>query len=97
MNAGVFQQTRLAGLMGVHISDSKLIKEVAEFKADQANSESSASSGAAALMSMLSKECTAGRSASSSSVATGEGLPALPKRIVDKILRGEYVDFAAAC
>ena len=45
-------------------------------------------------MSMLSKDCTAGRSVSSSSVATGEGFLALPKRIVDQIMRGEYADFA---
>ena len=47
----------------------------------------------AQLMSELKVKMEALR-ATSSMVPTGEGLPSLPKKCVDKILAGEFMDFA---
>ena len=48
----------------------------------------------ARLMSELHGKSDHAKVSSSNLCATGEGLPALPKKCVDKILAGEFVDFA---
>ena len=45
-------------------------------------------------MSQLKSKTDGQKPCSSSLVATGEGLPTLPKKCVEKILAGEYIDFA---
>ena len=71
--------------------DVNALQGVAEF-GDKPNVSVRATS-AAELMAQLGKAFQSGKS-HASSVATGEGLPALPKRLVDKIIAGDYVDFS---
>ena len=64
---------------------------VAEF--DASAGVSARASAAAELMAQLGKSIQSSSKSHALTVATGEGLPALPKRMVDKIIAGEYVDF----
>jgi hypothetical protein len=70
------------------VPDPKLIKGGQEF--------SKAAAGQDSVSALLSQVANAGDSAKGSAavVTTGPGLPALPKKLVDRILADQYVDFA---
>jgi hypothetical protein len=71
------------------VPDPKLIKGVQEF--------GKATAGQDSISALLSQVANAGKSAKGSTAAvvtTGLGLPALPKKLVDRILADQYVDFA---
>ena len=57
-------------------------------------SASARATSAAELMAQLGNAIQSGKS-HTSSVATGEGLPALSKRLVENIVAGDYVDSVA--
>ena len=70
--------------------DSELIKGVREFNSKAATGDGSVT----ALLSQLGESEGAARSSSAVTITTGPGLPALPKKLVDRILSDQYVDFA---
>ena len=74
--------------------DASLLAGLAEFNAEKpAEGGSDTPSLVAGLMSQLKRQQDSTK-ACSSMIPTGEGLPALPKKWVDKILAGEFIDLA---
>ena len=75
------------------IPNSKLLTGLKEFSATSQAEEQGSSSMAAKLMSQLSGKGE-GQKSVPTMIATGEGLPSLSKKFVEKILAGEFIDFA---
>ena len=73
--------------------DENALQGVFEFGNKASVSASARATSAAELMAQLGNAIQSGKS-HASSVATGEGLPALSKRLVEKIVAGDYVDFS---
>ena len=74
--------------------DASLLAGLAEFNAEKpAEGGSDTPSLVAGLMSQLKRQQDSTK-ACSSMIPMGEGLPALPKKCVDKILAGEFIDLA---
>lgn len=74
-------------------ADSPVLGTVPDAELLAAAGEQDSARLVASLMSQLSQKSGA-QKVSSAMIATGEGLPALPKKYVEKILAGEFIDFA---
>ena len=70
-----------------------LLAGVREFQPSQAPTDE-AQGCIAQLMSQLKEKSGLSKSPLPAMTATGEGLPALPRKWVEKIQAGEYIDFA---
>lgn len=74
--------------------DASLLAGITQFSREEgAEADSSAPNLLAKLMSQLKGQPDRQRPCSSL-VPTGEGLPSLPKKLVDKIAAGEFIDLA---
>ena len=71
--------------------DARMLAGVREFQRSP-QLEGGAQGSITQLMSLLKDK--SGPALPPAMIATGEGLPALPKKWVEKIQAGEYVDFA---
>lgn len=75
------------------IPNSKLLAGLKEFDTTSQPAEQGSSNMAAKLMSQLSEK-SEGQKSVPAMIATGEGLLSLSKKVVEKILAGEFIDFA---
>ena len=74
------------------IPDASQLTGISEFQPLQPSSESQSS--VAQLLSVLREKGAQDRPPALATIATGEGLPALSKKLVERIQAGEFVDFA---